>query len=78
MAVYKDTELDIRLRIEAARAAIAYEKPKLSSVGGTGEAARVATTETRKGPLARGQRARESVKAKGRLAPGRMRPNEPH
>lgn len=32
MLIYKDTELDIALRLEAAKAAIAYEKPRLSAV----------------------------------------------
>lgn len=32
MAVYKDTRIDIEKRIDAAKAAIRYEKPALSSV----------------------------------------------
>ena len=32
VAVYKDTRLSIELRVDAAKAAIAYEKPKLAQV----------------------------------------------
>ena len=35
MAIYKDTSRPIELRIEAAKAAIAYEKPKLAAVEST-------------------------------------------
>lgn len=38
MAVYKDPAHDWPLRIEAAKAAIGYEKPKLASVDNTGDA----------------------------------------
>jgi hypothetical protein len=35
MAIYKDTSRDIELRLDAAKAAIGFEKPKLSSVEAT-------------------------------------------
>jgi hypothetical protein len=42
MSVYKDGRAPIELRLAAAKAAIGYEKPKLSSIGGTGEAVKQA------------------------------------
>ena len=35
MAVYKDTSLELPLRVDAAKAALRYEKPALSSVTAT-------------------------------------------
>ena len=35
MAVYKDTSLDLRVRIEAAKAAISFERPRLASTAMT-------------------------------------------
>ncbi len=40
MAVYKDPDHDRPLRVDAAKAAIRYEKPALSSVDSTGEEVR--------------------------------------
>ncbi|MEZ0064021.1 hypothetical protein ABIF26_009583 [Bradyrhizobium elkanii] len=37
MAIYKDTAKPIELRLDAAKAAIRFEKPALSSVDSTGE-----------------------------------------
>jgi hypothetical protein len=37
MSVYKDTEQPIDIRIDAAKAAIRYEKPALSNVEATGK-----------------------------------------
>jgi hypothetical protein len=42
MAVYKDPSHEWPLRVDAAKAAIKFEKPALSSVDGTGEAVRKA------------------------------------
>jgi hypothetical protein len=40
MAVYKDPEHDWPIRVDAAKAAIRYEKPALSSVDSTGDEVR--------------------------------------
>src|SRR6476660_373879 len=37
MAVYKDTTLPIQLRLDAAKSAIAYEKPRLAAVEHSGD-----------------------------------------
>ena len=39
MAIYKDTELPMDMRLDAAKAAIRFEKPALSSVDQKGDAA---------------------------------------
>ena len=37
MAVYKDTTLPLQIRLDAAKAAIAYEKPRLAAVEHSGD-----------------------------------------
>jgi len=48
MGVYKDTRIDIEKRIDAAKAAIRYEKPALSTIEARVEATVDALTEIRR------------------------------
>lgn len=45
MSIYKDPEMAIDKRIDAAKAALPYEKPKLQSVMHTGDADKPVVTE---------------------------------